>query len=155
MTETTLQTPDACRQRAAVMASDADQLCALPSQWYAVSYFYAAYHTVRAALIQDSVFSDLNRLKAHNIQWTPDDRRATHHQARKGRTQANAPGVNDLVKTLYPEIAIEYIQLHSASVAVRYGLGLGGYDAKALATAYTTIAEAAEAGTLTAPQGSA
>jgi hypothetical protein len=132
------------------MERDAEQLNALPSQWYAVSYFYAAYHTVRAALMEDAIFSDLPRLKAHDPHWTPDDRRATHHQARKSRTRPNPPGVNDLVKALYPQIAIEYVQLHSASVAVRYGLGLSGYDPSALASAYQTIASAAGAGDLTA-----
>ena len=61
--------------------NDAEQLSAIRSQWYAVSYFYAAFHTVRASLMVDPVFSDLARLKQHNENWTPDDRWNGHHQA--------------------------------------------------------------------------
>jgi hypothetical protein len=77
---------------------------------------------------------------------------AAQRTTRHGRAahDPNPPGVNDLVKALYPQIAIEYVQLHSASVAVRYGLGLSGYDPSALASAYQTIASAAGAGDLTA-----
>ncbi|WP_426624334.1 hypothetical protein ACPPVW_17495 [Leifsonia sp. McL0607] len=150
MTVSSVRTPKACRERAVAFKKDAEELRAISSQWYAVSYFYAAFHTVRASLMEDPVFSDLSRLKSYNEAWIPDDRFNEHHQARRGSHGQNPPGVSDMVKMLYPQIAVEYVQLHSASVAVRYGFGLAAYDADALATAFDTIAKAAAAGRLVA-----
>jgi hypothetical protein len=150
MTQTIIRDAPTCRERSNILAKDGDQLRALGSQWYAVSYFYAAYHAVRAALMEDSVFGELDRLKTHGKNWIPDDRWNSHHQARRGNGSAQAPGVSDMVSVLYPSVAVDYAQLHSASIAVRYGLGLSGYDADGLAMAFTTIADAARAGKLAA-----
>lgn len=147
MTVSSILTPKACLERAIAFKADAEQLRGISNQWFAVSYFYAAYHTVRASLMDDKIFADLPRLKAHNPNWIPDDRWNGHHSARVG---PNPPGVSDLVKALYPDIAIDYGQLHSASIAVRYGLGLDGYDGDSLASAFHKIATAATAGELVA-----
>jgi len=101
-------------RRAEQFASGAKQLRKIQNQWYAVAYFYAAYQTVRASLMTDPIFDDLPRLRAHNPNWITDDRGNSHHQARRGRGQPASPGVSDLVKALYPQIAVEYTQLHRA-----------------------------------------
>jgi len=51
---------------------------------------------------------------------------------------------------LYPHIAIDYEQLHSSSIAVRYGLGLGPYESAALVKDFDHIADAYVAGQLRA-----
>jgi hypothetical protein len=146
-----VRTPHACLERALQFKADAEQLKALSNQWYAVSYFYAAYHTVRASIMEDPIFQDPSRLKALNSSWEGPDRWNDHHQTRRGNGIVGAPGITDLVKELYIDISIEYVQLHSASIAVRYGLGLAGYTSEALTAAFAKIATAATAGELVAP----
>lgn len=62
----------------------------------------------------------------------------------------SARPVSDLVLAMYNDISIEYARLHSASIAVRYGVGLEGYDAAVLTSDFATIATAATNGELTA-----
>jgi len=94
-------------------------LHAAGDEWAVVCYFYSAYHTVKAALLTDPVFSDLSALKSINANLTPDDRLSTRHQGIRG---LNSPvlGINEIVALLYPSIAAEYRLLHTASVQVRY-----------------------------------
>lgn len=150
MTNGSIRTPKACLERAIAFKKDAEDLQAIGNQWYAVSYFYAAYHAVRASLLEDPIFSDIERLHSYRSNWLAEDRYNGHHQARRTVNGENPPGVSDMVRVLYPQIAVEYAQLHSASIAVRYGLGLAAYDADALAAAYEKIAKAAIAGELVA-----
>src|SRR6218665_3495824 len=110
------------------------------TNWYAVASFYAAYQTVRASLMTDPIFDVLPRLRGHNPNWIANDRGNNHHQARRGRGQTAPPAASDLLKTLYPQIAVEYTQLRSASIAVRYGIGLDGYHADDLVAAFHKIA---------------
>lgn len=91
-------------------------------QWAAVCYFYSAYHLVRAALAADSIFDDWDALRAVDPRLIPDDRFATKHQMRRGSERDF--GVKDLVEVLYPEIKIQYAELHGASVGVRYKNGI-------------------------------
>ncbi|HEY4212097.1 MAG TPA: hypothetical protein VGM84_11490 [Steroidobacteraceae bacterium] len=146
MTVSSVRTPKECLERAVVFKSDAEQLKSINSQWYAVAYFYAAFHAIRSALMLDPVFQDIVRLHGFDASWVPSDRFNSHHQARRNSGAIGAPGVLDMVKELYPAIAIEYAQLHSASVSVRYGLGLGGYDQAALTRSYEKIAAAVMVG---------
>jgi len=154
MTVSSVRTPMACLERAIAFQQDAEQLSAIGNQWSAVAYFYAAFHAVRSALMVDPIFNSPERLALFDPNWRREDRQNDHHQARRGNGIVGAPGVSDLVKALYPEIAIEYAQLHSASVSVRYGLGLAGYDQAALKRGYEKIAGAVKRNELvaTAPQ---
>lgn len=146
-----LATPKACLERAVTFKSDAEQLLGIGNQWFAVAYFYAGYHIVRASLIQDPVFKDLARLHAVNPTWAPEDRFNTHHTARRAPGHPVPPGVRDMVNALYLDVQIEYARLHSASVAVRYDIGLDGYDPAVLANDFSMISAAAMEGRLVAP----
>jgi hypothetical protein len=145
-----LQTAEACMKRAIEFRSDAEALVAIPNQWYAVCYFYAAYHCVRAALLEDPVFKDLTRLKSFDANLIPDDRFNGHHAGRLSGSGPRKPGVSDMVKLFYPDIAIQYERLHGASVAVRYGFGLSAYQPNVLAADFAHIAQASTAGKLVA-----
>lgn len=144
-----LTTPGECVARAGVTVNTANRLETVGDEWAAVCYFYAGYHLVRAALLADPVFSDLTRLREIDVRLTPDDREASAHQMRRGN--ARAPfGVNDLVKLLYPSIAVEYVRLHSASIAVRYGQGLSPITIASVKQDYLDIRAAYTAGVLVA-----
>lgn len=151
MTASSLRTPDVCLKRAITFKEDAEALKAISSQWFAVSYFYAAYHIVRASLMEDPIFQDVARLKTVNENWLPEDRFNDHHKARRGSGHVGPPGVHDMVIAFYNDISIEYARLHSASIAVRYGVGLEGYDSEVLTADFLAIAKAATAGELLAP----
>lgn len=136
MTGAALATARACLERAAAMKDSAARLEQVGDEWYAVCYFYAAYHTVKAAFIEDPIFSDLAALTAKNRFLTLQDRFSTSH---KGYVNPGAGGrrmgVNDIVRVLYPEIGAEYERLHMASVEVRYRDGLRSKYVKADFTA--------------------
>lgn len=125
----------AIKESAVVLRNQGDE-------WYAVCFFYAAYHMVKAALIEDPVFDDLARLQGINSNLVPDDRFATRHHGFI-QVSTRVMGINDIVRALYPEIAAEYVRLHMASIEVRYGTGLGvisqasvDEDYEAVVTAY-------------------
>ncbi len=137
--------PAVCQSRAATFASDAANLLNIESQWYAVAAFYAAYQSVRSALIVDPIFGDLARLHAIDANLQPADRFAHMHAARRGHGHA-APGVNDLVQKLYPSIRTHYLRLHSASIAVRYEIGLAAYNSGDLMGDLSTVQSAVATG---------
>lgn len=137
--------PALCQRRAVTFARDAEELLAIENQWFAVAAFYAAYQLVRSALIVDPVFADLARLHAIDTSLQPEDRLAHVHAARRGKGHA-APGVNDLVQKLYPSIRVRYLRLHSASVAVRYEIGIGAYRSVDLMGDLVTVRSAVDAG---------
>jgi hypothetical protein len=145
-----LTTTRACLERAVAIKETGKTLYDLGDDWHAVCYFYAAYHTVRAAFIEDPVFQDVKRLTATSQHLTPQDRYAKHHQARMG-TGPRILGVNDIVALIYPQIAIEYRRLHSASIDVRYGPGLTGIAGTTVLADYETVTKAYLAGELVAP----
>lgn len=94
-------------------------------EWAAVTYFYSAYQSMKAAIESDPVFQSVSRLARINVHLTPAAQFSKHH---KGSLAAGRPyGVNDVVRLLYPhaEIYARYLRLHRASVAVRYESGLG------------------------------
>lgn len=98
-------------------------------EWAAVPFFYAGYHLMRAALLEDPIFDEVALLVAKSPKLTMEDRLAEHHRAR--RNSGQGLGVNDLVLLLYRPYAGSYERLHQASISVRYGAGLpdGALDA--------------------------
>lgn len=123
MTAKALVTAAKCLQRADVFRATADGLADDGDEWAAVCYFYAAYHVVRAAFIEDPVFDSIAAAAAKHPNLGMQDRWATNHQARLG-SGPRALGINDIVKIIYPSIKFEYVELHSWSVNVRYNEGL-------------------------------
>lgn len=93
-------------------------------EWAAVCYFYAAYHRVKAALLDDVVFDDPESCFAKHVDLIPDDRYTSRHKARRRTSAGREWGINDLVTLLYRGAAATYDKLHQASIDVRYQSGL-------------------------------
>lgn len=94
------------------------------ASWGGVAVFYSAYHLIKAALIEDPIFDDFDRLRALDATLTADDRYATsHHGRRKPPIQW---GINELVLKLYRSVVGDYERLHQASIDTRYGTGYKG-----------------------------
>ncbi|MBQ3357362.1 MAG: hypothetical protein IJG47_00510 [Microbacterium sp.] len=124
MTESSIRTEEGCLKRAVSMKRTAELLWNQGDDWFAVCYFYSAYHMARAAIMTDPIFEDLARLQKKALWLTLEDRYVTAHQGRVTPGQPRKAGVNDVVRLLYPDIAAEYVRLHMASVEVRYQEGL-------------------------------
>lgn len=93
-------------------------------EWAAVMLFYAAYHEVKAALLDDPVFDDEATCRQYNSLLRPEDRHVARHQGRK--SVSKEWGINELVLTLYGSAAGVYHRLHQMSIDVRYESGLRG-----------------------------
>ena len=93
-------------------------------EWAAVALFYAAYHHVKAALLEDVIFDDHAACQSLSGDLLPQDRTTTRHQGRKRTTSGREWGINELVLLLYRPAAGTYEKLHQASVDVRYQAGL-------------------------------
>lgn len=93
-------------------------------EWAAVMFFYAAYHRVRAALLEDPTFDSVAGCAARHVDLRPEDRHATRHHGRRSRNQFFEFGVNEIVQILYPSAIGAYDQLHQMSIQVRYERGL-------------------------------
>lgn len=93
-------------------------------EWAGVCYFYAAYHLVQAALINDPIFDEPTLLSRIHVDLSPQDRFTSRHKGRKRTSNGAEWGVNDLVLLLYKQIAGVYDRLHQASNDIRYGRGL-------------------------------
>lgn len=109
----------------------AELLEAESDEWAAVAYFYAAYRAVRAALQNDARLGGDKAARATDPKFTASTRHVEHHRYHPSR----GPGINDIVKVLYPSIGAKYELLHIASIGVRYEGGLLGgtlADIKAL-----------------------
>jgi len=119
-----LRSVDKCLMRAAAIEQTGSRLAQLEDEWFAVCYFYSAYHLVKAAFIQDEVFDSATALSRIDPRLAMDDRYITRHNGRIAGRERTL-GVNDIVKKLYPQIAVRYVRLHTASIAVRYSEGLG------------------------------
>lgn len=91
-------------------------------EWAAVCAFYSAYHLVRASLMTDPVFDDLERLRKISPKIFPEDRTVSKHS--KGGLSSASFGVNELVSFLYPAVRARYARLHVASNQVRYERGI-------------------------------
>lgn len=93
-------------------------------EWGAVCLFYAAYHAVKAALLEDTVFDTIDACQAVNRDLLPQDRDTTRHNGRRRTSSGREWGINELVLLLYRPAAGTYEKLHQASIDVRYGDGL-------------------------------
>ncbi|ODA89812.1 hypothetical protein ATY41_03975 [Leifsonia xyli subsp. xyli] len=112
----------------------------MDDEWFAVCYFYSAYHTVKAAFIEDPVFDDMSRLSGIDQFLIMEDRYATSHHGRVSGGRRRM-GVNDVVTRIYPEIATEYVRLHMASVAVHYSHGLGVISTESVKGDFARVVE--------------
>lgn len=98
----------------------AEALAQSGDEWAAVCYFYAAYRAARSALNRDErLDSDSSAREAHSS-LTATSRHVDFHNGHPKR----GPGLNDVVRRLYPDIASRYEFLHAKSVEVRYESGL-------------------------------
>jgi hypothetical protein len=146
-------TAQACLKRAIAAQVTGKMLREAGDEWFAVCYFYAAYHTVKAAFIEDPVFDDVARLAAKSPHLIMEDRFAESHHGRVNFGTRRL-GVNDIVAKLYPDIAVEYVRLHMASMAVRYQQGLGAISVQSVMDDYETVISAYQAGALATDGGS-
>lgn len=130
------------------MEATAAHLLAGGDEWFAVCYFYASYHLVKAAMMVDPIFGNPTDLSTVDVNLTPASRWTTHHQ---GRVQKGGPrdfGINDIVVKLYNDISIEYRRLHMASVNVRYSSGLGVIAPTTVQADWQAVRSAYDAGTI-------
>lgn len=132
-------TAQGCLERAVAIGETAKRLRNQGDEWYAVCYFYSAYHVVRAALVDDPIFGDVTRLQEKSPYLTMGDRHATRHNGHVLAEGGRAMGINDIVRVLYPAIAVEYRRLHSASVDVRYGHGLTTISEDSIVADYEAV----------------
>jgi hypothetical protein len=102
----------------------ANALAEAGDEWAGVCFFYAAYHRVRAALIEDHTFDDLSSCQAVHADLRPEDKHISRHNGRKNTANGREWGVNDLVRILYPGASGTYERLHQISIDVRYGAGM-------------------------------
>jgi hypothetical protein len=144
-----IRTAVKCVERADAFQMSAGKLHAAGDEWFAVCYFYAAYHLVRAAFIADPVFDSIKALAEIDGRLVMEDRFIERHQGRvDGRTRTL--GVNDVVRMLYPAITVEYRRLHAASIAVRYSEGLRTIAPATVLADYAVVRGAYDAGKLRA-----
>lgn len=124
-------------------------------EWSAVCYFYAAYHTVKAALLDDPLFDDPITCQAKHPDLLPDDRYVSRHKGRRHTSAGREWGVNELVLKLYRSAAGDYDKLHQASNDVRYHDGLMGtvVDVRQLFERFKQKAESGVLSTGAAPCG--
>lgn len=113
-------------RRAAEHEAVADVLAEAGHEWSAVCYFYAAYHRVKAALLEDTVFDSVDACQALHADLMPQDRYTSRHKGRRYTSQGREWGINELVLVLYKSAVGKYERLHSMSNDVRYHDGLAG-----------------------------
>lgn len=92
------------------------------NEWATVCYFYAAYRAVRCAFNNDIRLNSDAAARAVDAKLSASSRHVDFHNGHPSR----GPGVNDVVRYLYPAIAAKYELLHTKSTEVRYGNGLIG-----------------------------
>lgn len=119
-------------ERAADHYETAERLCAADEEWATVAYFYACYRAVRAAFYNDERLNSDSGARAVSPKLTASSRHVDFHNGHPSR----GPGVNDVVRLLYPHIQSQYELLHIRSNEVRYSSGTTAgtlADSKALA----------------------
>lgn len=105
-------------------ARSASALCPVSGEWATVAYFYAAYHLVKQAILEDPIWQCPGELAARHPDLRPGSRKVTRHSGqRAGRRGQLNWGINDLVEVLYPSIHHAYTGMHEASIHVRYKRG--------------------------------
>jgi hypothetical protein len=137
-------------ERAVAHKETGDRLAAADDEWFAVCYFYSAYHAVKAAMHADPIFDDIARCAAVDAALSVDSRFAEHHSGGSGKN-GRSLGVNDIVFKLYKGIRLPYTRLHMASIAVRYGSGLDTISPVTVKDDFAAVCDAFSAGTIVAP----
>lgn len=122
------------------------KIAGVSPEWASVAYFYSAYHSMKAALLDDPIFDDLGELKKLSPHLMTDSKYAHVHKVRNGQPGF---GVNNLVHLLYPGKRQSYEKLHQSSLGVRYGQGVV-YPVDQLESMASDIAEARRNGLLVA-----
>jgi len=137
-------------ERSVAHMESGDRLRELGDEWFAVCYFYSAYHMVKAAMHADPIFDDIARCAAIDPYLSVDSRFAEHHSGGFGRN-GRTLGINEIVMKLYRQIRVPYHRLHMASVSVRYGLGLGEVSPITVKSDFDAVRRAYLAGEIVAP----
>lgn len=101
-----------------------DELFQHGNEWATVAYFYAAYHQMKVAMLEDPVFDAPDSLTSIHMALRQSDREAAHHQGSPNKPGGRSMGVSDIVTWVYRPFAGSYRRLHSASMDVRYHCGL-------------------------------
>jgi len=129
-----------------------DLLAEASDEWGAVPLFYSGYHMIKAAMLRDPIWEQVNALQTINQDLIPDDKYTDRHRGRR-RTGGGARewGVNELVQVLYPKASPSYERLHQGSIDVRYGIGLPFGALPALRDAMDRLEELDSSGELEAP----
>lgn len=91
-------------------------------EWAAVCYFYAAFRAARAALYNDTRLDSDAAARAAHPRLNAGSRHVDFHNGYR----TVGPGMNDVVRYLYPAIGSAYELLHTKSIEVRYLDGLVG-----------------------------
>ena len=117
-------------------------------EWAAVALFYAAYHHVKASLLEDALFDDHEACQKRNPDLLPEDRYTTRHNGRRYTSNGREWGLNELVFLLYRPVAGVYDKLHQASNDVRYQSGLKAHPTEILSL-YEDFLRLRDAGALT------
>lgn len=115
-------TADDHRSRSDRHAKMGEALLSAGDEWSAVMYFYAAYHKLKAALLEDPLFDHFDSCQAAHSDLLPEDRFTSRHSGRRG--QNKEWGLNELVRVLYRPASGPYHRLHTMSIDVRYNHGL-------------------------------
>lgn len=142
-----LSTTELCEEKSQSILLTGDSLLRLDDSWFAVCYFYAAYHLMRASFIADPIFESLPALSRVSPNLTFEHRWVTHHSGRVSRGERTL-GINDVVRMLYPQVSAIYLRLHSASVGVRYYSGLAPITKESVQSDFQVIADAYSGGEL-------
>ena len=98
----------------------AERLFGADQEWAKVAYFYACYRAVRAAFYNDERLNSDAAARAVHSRLSAGSRHVSFHNGHPNR----GPGVNDVVRLLYPTIGSSYELLHIRSNDVRYSSGL-------------------------------
>jgi hypothetical protein len=124
------------RTRSAEHYETAERLLDAEEEWASVAYFYACYRAVRAAFYNDERLNSDAAARAVHPKLSAGSRHVDFHSGHPSR----GPGVNDVVRFLYPTIQPKYELLHIRSVEVRYAGGItGGTVAESQALAQAVI----------------
>lgn len=137
-------------ERAVAHMETGDKLKETGDDWFAVCYFYSAYHMVKAAMHVDPIFDSAARCAAVDPRITIESRLAEHHSGGFGQN-GRTLGVNELVFKLYKGIRVPYMRLHAASIDVRYGSGLDTVSPVTVENDFRAISRAYSDGLIVAP----
>lgn len=102
------------------------------NEWASVLFFYAAFRAASAAIAIDERLNTDESAKAVHHRLLASSRAVNFHNGHPDR----GPGMNDIVRYMFPKVGAEYELLHTHSHEVRYADGLSAatvHDSRALA----------------------